>query len=300
MTSPMEPTLRSDLLAGQVAIVTGGGQGIGAATARTLAANGAHVCVADVDEPRATDIVAGLAAPGIAVVGDLADPAVPEHIVERTVETFGRLDIVVNNAGYNWDAPVRSMSDEQFQAMLDIHVLAPFRLCRAAYPHFRAAAEAEGDDRRYRKVVMVSSLAATFGIVGAGNYASAKAGVVGLARTLANEWGSIRVCVNSVAFGAVSTRLGQPQSDSRVVRTGGREIQVGVQLKTLKRMGFSGEGATDDEEIYEPRPLRSAALGRLGTIQEAADAIFYLCSPLSNYVTGQVLPVSGGQRGGLA
>jgi len=170
-----------------VAIVTGAGQGIGAATARTLAANGAHVCVADVDQARAADVVESLGVPGVAVAGDLADPPIRGRIVERVVETFGRLDIVVNNAGYNWDAPVRSMSDEQFQAMLDIHLLAPFRLCGAAYPHFCAAAEGDGDAERYRKVVMVSSLAASFGSPGAANYAAAKAGVIGLAKSLANE-----------------------------------------------------------------------------------------------------------------
>jgi 3-oxoacyl-[acyl-carrier protein] reductase len=198
------------------------------------------------------------------------------------------------------------MSDEQFQAMLDIHLIVPFRLARAAAPVFRAAAEA--DDalgvRRQRKTVMVSSMAGPWGLVGAGNYAAAKAGMLGLMRTLAQEWGRFHVNVNAVAFGVIQTRFALPQSEHEVIETGGRTIHVGVSAKQAERMGAKsdpGHVVTDDE-MYAAKPLPTSrvALGRTGTIREAADAIFWLCSPLSDYVTGQTIPVNGGGRGGMS
>jgi 3-oxoacyl-[acyl-carrier protein] reductase len=306
----IEPTLRSNLLAGQIAIVTGGSRGIGGATSTMLAANGARVVIAEVDEAKAAETVDVLTREfgegcASAYVCDLVAAGACDALVADTISTCGGLDIVVNNAGYAWDGSVYSMSDEQFQAMLDIHLIVPFRLARACAPHFRSAAKA--DDQvgtvRYRKTVMVSSMAGAWGLVGAANYASAKAGLLGLMKSLAQEWGSMRVNVNAVAFGAIQTRFGLPQSDHEVIQTGGRTIHVGLPAKQAARMGISvdPDRVVPDEEMYAPRPMPGAiVLSRTGTIREAADAIFWLCSPLSDYVTGQMIGVNGGARGGMS
>jgi 3-oxoacyl-[acyl-carrier protein] reductase len=305
----IEPTLRSNLLAGQVAIVTGGSRGIGGATATTLAANGARVVIAEVDETKATEAVDSInlaLGPGTATafIGDLAAAGVCDALVADTLKSWGGLDIVVNNAGYAWDGGVHSLTDEQFQAMLDIHLIVPFRLARASAPHFRAAACADDDagTPRHRKTVMVSSMAGAWGLSGAANYAAAKAGMLGLMRTVAQEWGAMRVNVNAVAFGIIQTRFGLPQSDQQVIETGGRKIRVGMPPKQAERRGLSvdPDRVVSDEEMYAAKKFPGIVLGRTGTIREAADAIFWLCSPLSDYVTGQTIPVNGGAHGGMS
>ncbi|AYF77355.1 SDR family oxidoreductase [Nocardia yunnanensis] len=302
---PLEPTLTSTLLAGQVAIVTGGTRGIGGATAVQLAANGARVVIAEVDKDKAEQAVADLndrfgTGTATAFITDLVRPGACDDLVEHALAEHGGLDIVVNNAGYAWDSRVHAMTDEQFQAMLDIHLVVPFRLARACAPVFRAAAKSDAAEglRRHRKTVMVSSMAGLLGLDGAANYASAKAGVLGLVRTLAQEWGAMHVNVNAVAFGVIQTRFGLPQSDREVIHTGGRTIQVGMPAKQAQRMGIAVDPDTPptEAEIYASKPMPFVSLGRTGTITEAADAIFWLCSPLSNYVTGQVIPVNGGAR----
>jgi 3-oxoacyl-[acyl-carrier protein] reductase len=304
------PSLRSDVLAGQVAIVTGGSRGIGGATSTMLAANGARVVIAEVDKDKAeeavTDITQAFGADtASAFVADLAAPDACDELVARTQERFGALDIVVNNAGYAWDSGVHGMTDEQFQAMLDIHLIVPFRLARACAPVFRAAANADAEAGliRHRKTVMVSSMAGVWGLVGGANYAAAKAGMLGLMRSLAQEWGSMNVNVNAVAFGIIQTRFGLPQTDREVIETGGRTIHVGMPAKQAQRMGVTidPDNPPTEAEMYAPKPMPGlVTLGRTGTIKEAADAIFWLCSPLSNYVTGQVIPVNGGARGGMS
>jgi 3-oxoacyl-[acyl-carrier protein] reductase len=305
----IEPTLRSELLAGQVAIVTGGARGIGGATATALAANGAHVVIAEVDHAKADEAVNTLNdsfGPDTAseFIADLVAPDACNALVDHTLSTFGALDIVVNNAGYAWDGRVHSMTDEQFQAMLDIHLIVPFRLARACAPVFRAAAKADADAGRVRlrKTVMVSSMAGAWGLDGAANYAAAKAGMLGLMRSLAREWGALNVNVNAVAFGIIQTRFALPQSDHEVIRTGGRTIHVGMPAKQAERMGVKvdPDRVVTDEEMYASKRLPSILLGRTGTIREAADAIFWLCSPLSDYVTGQMIAVNGGARGGMS
>lgn len=306
----IEPTLRSSLLEGQVAIVTGGSRGIGGATSTMLAANGAKVVIADVDKAKADEAVDVLNAEfgpdtANAFVADLAATGACDELVAHAVSHYGGLDIVVNNAGYAWDSRVHAMTDEQFQAMLDIHLVVPFRLARACAPVFRAAAKADAANGvvRQRKTVMVSSMAGVWGLDGGANYAAAKAGLIGLMRSLAQEWGSMGVNVNAVTFGVIQTRFALPQSDREVIETGGRTIHVGMPTKQAERMGVKvdPDKPPTEAEIYAAKPMPGMVLlGRTGTIREAADSIFWLCSPLSNYVTGQVIPVTGGARGGLS
>jgi 3-oxoacyl-[acyl-carrier protein] reductase len=305
----IEPRLRTDILTDHVAIVTGGARGIGGATATMLAANGAHVVIAEVDRAKADETVAALnetfgQRTASAFIADLVAVGACDELVSHTVDTFGGLDIVVNNAGYAWDSRVHAMSDEQFQAMLDIHLIVPFRLARACAPVFRAGAKDHDGAAhpRHRKTVMVSSMAGIWGLDGAANYAAAKAGMLGLMRSLAQEWGAMRVNVNAVAFGVIQTRFGLPQSDQEVIHTGGRDIRVGMTPTQTQRMGITTapDQPPTDAETYAPKPMPGVVLGRSGTIREAAEAIFWLCSPLSDYMTGQVIAVNGGARGGMS
>jgi 3-oxoacyl-[acyl-carrier protein] reductase len=287
----------TEMLADRVAIVTGAGQGIGAATARTLAAEGARVVVADLDAARVKSVVEEIG-PEAATefVGDLTGSGVPDALVARAIESYGALDIVVNNAGYNWDGLLHTMTDEQFQSQLDIHVVVPFRLLRAAAPHMRGPAKAEAAQgiERFRKVVNVTSVAAVFGQPGAGNYSAGKAALIGLTRTLANEWGPLKINVNAVAFGGISTRLSAPAQESGRMTVAGHEIQVGLAPHTAKAYGMDASHEWTEDEVYSPRAFPVVPLGRTGSVQEAANAILYLCSPLSNYVHGHVHVVSGG------
>ncbi|HSC90776.1 MAG TPA: SDR family NAD(P)-dependent oxidoreductase [Gaiellaceae bacterium] len=271
------------VLAGKVAIVTGSARGIGRAAAELLAEHGARIVVSDVDAELAEEAAARLG-DAEAFGGDLTDDGVPEALVRKAVDSFGRLDIVVNNAGYTWDGMAHRMSDDQFRAMLEIHTVVPFRLLRAAAPYLRDAGKADREAGRevFRKVVNVTSVSGTQGNVGQANYSAAKAGLVGLTKTLAREWGPFRVNVNAVAFGFVETRLTAASDDGgETIRRGDAEIRLGI-----------------------PARMRELAptiipLGRPATPQEAAGPIFFLCTPWSNFVHGQVLTASGGQTSGM-
>jgi 3-oxoacyl-[acyl-carrier protein] reductase len=271
------------VLDGKAAIVTGSARGIGRATAELLAEHGAQIVINDLDGDVAEEAAGQIGGETATFAGDLTKPGVPEKLIETAVEAFGKIDIIVNNAGYTWDGPVHKMSDEQFQAMLDIHTVVPFRVLRAAAPHLREPAKKERDEGAevFRKVVNVSSISGTMGNAGQVNYASGKAGVVGLTKTLAKEWGQFKINVNAVAFGFVETRLTAAKEDSVTFDKDGKEIALGI-----------------------PEQMRQMAsmlipLGRPATPEEAAGGVFFLCSPWSNYVHGQVLNVTGGQFTGM-
>lgn len=267
-------------LAGKVALVTGAGRGIGKAIARRLAMTGASVMINDLDDSALRATCADIAVDRVRhVQGDLTDPTVPDWIVERTIETFGAVDIIVNNAGYSWDGVIQKTTDEQFQAMLDIHIVTPFRILRAASGYLREAAKREGMEGRrvMRKVVNITSISGTDGNPGQVGYSSGKAGVIGLTRTLAKEWGRYNVNVNAVGFGLIETRLVQPlDGEGASMEMKGRQIRLGVQQTLL-------------DSVKSACPL-----GRLGTPEDAAGAVLFFCSPLSDYVTGEVLICGGG------
>ncbi len=266
-------------LEAKVALVTGAGRGIGCAIAQALAAAGASVMINDLDSEPATAAAASI--PGSAhLAGDVTNPAFPQHLVDATLARFGGLDIIVNNAGYTWDNVIQKTSDDQFQAMLDVHLTAPFRILRAASAHLRDAAkrEAAAGARVMRKVVNITSISAG-GNAGQAGYSSGKAGVIGLTKTLSKEWGRYNVNVNCVGFGMIQTRLTQPLTGAGAsIRIQGREIAVGVQPQAL-------------EAVKTACPL-----GRAGTVEEAAGAVLFFCSPLSDYVTGEVLICGGGMH----
>ena len=272
------------VLDGRVAIVTGSARGIGRATAELLAEHGAGVLISDVDGDLAERAATEIGGATATFAGDLTRDGVCERLVERAVEAFGKLDIVVNNAGYTWDGAVHKMSDEQFHAMLDIHTVAPFRMLRAAAPHLREPAKRDREEGRevFRKVVNVSSVSGVMGSAGQANYAAGKAAVVGLTKALAKEWGPLKINVNAVAFGFVETRLTAPREEGATFERDGDEIPLGV-----------------PEHVREAAP-RVIPLGRRATPAEAAGGIFFLSSPWSNWVHGQVLNVSGGQATGMA
>jgi len=270
-------------LEGKVALVSGSGRGIGRAIALKLAGEGARVVVNDLDPEPATETVEAIRTAGgdaVSCEGSVTVEGFAERFVNTAVERFGGLDIIVNNAGYTWDSVVQKMTDEQWQAMLDVHLTAPFRILRAATPFIRDSAKREAQEGRevFRKVVNISSVAGLGGNAGQANYSAAKAGVIGLTQTLCKEWGRYRVNVNCVAFGLIQTRLTQPLAAGEArIRVEGREINVGIQPAFLKAM--------EDQLI---------PLGRAGTPREAADAVYLFCSPESNYISGQTVVCGGG------
>jgi 3-oxoacyl-[acyl-carrier protein] reductase len=272
------------VLEGKSAIVTGSARGIGRATAELLTAQGAQVLINDLDGDVAEQAAAEIAGETAVFAGDLTKSDAPEQLVQKAVDSFGKIDIIVNNAGYTLDAPIHKMTDEHFQAMLDIHTVVPFRVIRAAAPHLREPAKQEREEGKevFRKIVNVSSTSGTFGNAGQANYSAGKAAAVGLTKTVAKEWGQFKVNVNAVAFGFIDTRLTQAKVDDNKMEIGGEKVQLGI-----------------------PEQMRQMAsmlipLGRPATPEEAAGGIFFLCSPWSNYVHGQTLHITGGLFGGMS
>ena len=269
-------------LEGKVAIVSGSGRGIGRAIALKLASEGAKVVVNDLDPAPAEQTVADIKAAGgqaLACPGSVTADGFAEQFVKTATEGFGGLDIIINNAGYTWDNVIQKMTDEQWNAIIDVHLTAPFKILRAAADYIRFAAKKEADAGQevFRKVVNISSIAGLGGNAGQANYSAAKAGVVGLTLAMAKEWGRYKVNVNCVAFGMIKTRLTEaPAKGDASIDIEGRKIKVGVNPDLLAMME------------------RSIPLGRAGTPEEAAGSVYLLCTPESNYVSGQTLVCGGG------
>lgn len=272
------------LLDGKAAIVTGSARGIGRATAELFASEGARVLINDLDGDVAEQAAGEIAGETAVFSGDLTKTGACDELVAAAVDAFGAVDVVVNNAGYTWDGVAHKMTDEQFQAMLDIHTVVPFRVARALAPHWREAAKAERNEGTevFRKIINISSTSGMMGNPGQVNYAAAKMGVVGVTKTLAKEWGQFKINVNAVAFGFVDTRLTAAKEDAEEITSPtGEKIELGI-----------------------PEQMRAMAnalipLGRSAQPAEAAGPVLFLASPLANYVHGQVLNVTGGMFGGM-
>ena len=272
------------LLDGKAAIVTGSARGIGRATAELFVSEGAKVLINDLDPDVARQTASEIDGETAVYAGDLTKEGAADELVKAATDAFGTVDIAINNAGYTWDGVAHKMSDEQFQAMLDIHTIVPFRVARALAPHWREAAKAERNEGQevFRKLINVSSTSGTMGNAGQANYSAAKMAVVGLTKTLAKEWGQFKINVNAVAFGFVDTRLTAAKEEGgEMTAPSGEKIELGI-----------------------PEQQRAMAsmiipLGRPAQPAEAAGPVLFLSSELANYVHGQVVNVTGGQFGGM-
>jgi 3-oxoacyl-[acyl-carrier protein] reductase len=274
------------LLDGKSAIITGSARGIGRATAELFVAEGAKVLINDLDGDVAEEAAKEIDGDTTVFAGDLTKPGTPDDMVKAALDAFGQVDAVVNNAGYTWDGVVHKMSDEQFQAMLDIHTVVPFRVIRALAPIWREAAkqEAQEGNEVFRKIVNITSISGTMGNSGQANYSSAKAGVTGLTKTIAKEWGQFKINCNAVAFGFVETRLTQAKEKGETMQAAGEsteEVSLGIpeQMRQMARM--------------------TIPLGRPAEPSDAAGPVAFLCSRYSNFIQGQVINVTGGQFTGM-
>ncbi|OGR12545.1 MAG: 3-oxoacyl-ACP reductase [Desulfobacterales bacterium RIFOXYA12_FULL_46_15] len=270
------------MLKNKVAIITGSGRGIGRETAIMFANEGAKVVVSDIDPEPARKTVEDIRQSGgdaVSYTGDVMASGFASGIVEKAVETFGGLHILVNNAGFTWDNLIHKMTEEQWDKILDIHLKAPFRIIQAAKPYFCDAAKEEiskNGSALARKIINISSVAGTGGNLGQANYSSAKAGVTGLTKTMSKEWARYNVQSNCVAYGFIDTRLTQDKEQGICVDTGSRKVAVGIPAK--------------NRDLF----TKMIPMGRPGTVREAAGVILFFASPLSDYVSGQVLICGGG------
>ena len=273
------PTLEN-----KVALVTGSGRGIGQAIAKKFASEGARLVLNDLDPVPAEETASAIRAAGgqaVVCVGSVTEAGFPDRFVKAALDAFGGIDIIVNNAGYTWDNVIQKMTDEQFDAIIDVHLRAPFRILRAASDFIRSAAKTEAEAGRpvHRKVVNISSVSGTAGNPGQVNYSSAKAGIIGLTRALAKEWGRYRVNVNAVAFGLIETRLTTaPAHGGASIDIAGKQIAVGINPEAFNSLA------------------KIIPLGRAGTPEDAAGAVYLFCLPEADYITGECVTCGGGYK----
>ena len=269
------------LLVGKSAIITGSGRGIGKAIAVLMAQHGAAVTINDIDQDVADATATEIRESGgraAVCAGNVTDPEFPERLVQTTAKEFGGIDIIVNNAGYTWDAVIQNMTDEQWYAMIDVHLTAPFRIIRAATPFMRDVAKKEmAEGRRvHRKIINISSTSGVAGNAGQVNYSAGKMGIVGVTKTLAKEWGRFSVNVNAIAYGFIETRLTQAKENQGKIEREGKAIDLGI------------------PEAMRQMAVATIPLARSGSPEEAAGPVLFLASPLSDYVTGALILVTGG------
>lgn len=271
------------VLTERVALVTGAGRGIGRATALRLAADGAAVVVNDLDGQVADETAGQIVAAGgraLAVAGNAARRADADAVVAAALDTFGHLDIVVNNAGITRDKIFHQLTEEALDAVLDASLRSTFTITQAAIGHLRDAAKAEiaatGEPAYHRKIVNTSSVVAFTGNPGQWNYTAAKGALISVTKTLALELGPLRINVNAVAPGFVETRLTAPHGSPEHAQTG-----LGI------------------PEASRQAVRAMISLGRLGVPEDIANVTAFLVSPDSDFVTGVTIPVTGGQLGGM-
>jgi 3-oxoacyl-[acyl-carrier protein] reductase len=269
------------LLAGQTAIITGSAQGIGAEAARLFANEGAKVVISDLDVVKSKDVADRINASGgqaLAVPGDLLQDDYIKELVDKAAEFGGgKIHIIVNNAGFTWDAVIHKMTDKQWDTIVALHGTVPFKMIREAAPYFRVR------DGEARNIINVSSTSGLHGNAGQLNYALAKAGVVGMTKTIAKEWGpSFGVRANTIAFGHIQTRLTANKEEGGFVEVDGQKVALGIPAAQKKAAG---------SQAFIDIPLR-----RPGTATEAASAILAIASPLSSYISGQTISVTGGRN----
>ncbi len=266
-----------------VVIITGSGRGIGAEAAKQFAAEGAKVVINDLNPEPAQEVANAIKTAGgeaLVVAGDVTASDFPERILSQTIKAYGKLNILVNNAGFTWDGMVHKMTDDQWEAILSVHATTPFRMIRAATPYLRDTAKAELESRQVpenRCIINVSSTSGLHGNIGQANYAFAKMGVVGLTKTIAKEWGAFGVRCNAVAFGFIDTRLTQSKEAGEVIEVAGTTVALGIPQK-----------------LIDTRNERSIPLNRPGSPKEAAAGILLMASPMASYITGHTLEVTGG------
>ena len=271
----------------QTVVITGAGRGIGASAALRFAEYGANVVVNDLDAGAAEETARAITArrgQAIAVAGNVTEPEFPAQLMQTAVDTYGQLNVLVNNAGFTWDGMAHKIDDDQWQAILDVHLTAPFRMIRAAAPYLREAAAVDlqtGKPSVNRCIVNVSSTSGLHGNIGQANYAAGKMGIVGLTKTIAKEWGSLGIRCNAVAFGFIDTRLTRSQEiQEEAIEIDGQEVVLGIPGKVRTLL---------DKDVHMRIPL-----GRPATVEEAAAGIVLIASPLASYITGHVLEVTGG------
>jgi len=284
-------TYPGGILKGRVAIITGSGQGIGEAAAKLFAKEGAKVVVTDLDQKKSDAVAENIRSSGgdaISIPGNVTDPDFPKKLIQGTIDKYGKLHIIVNNAGYTWDGVIQRMSDKQWQAMLDVHNTAPFRIIREAAPYMREAGKAEIDatgKAEDRSIINISSTSGLHGNFGQANYATAKMGIVGLTKTVAKEWGLFGVRCNALAFGLIKTRLTAEKSGSFIEVA---NDQKGGKVEKIA-LGIPKRSPQEEQFAMSLIPLR-----RSGEPEEAAGAILVLASPYSSYITGHTLEATGG------
>jgi len=260
---------------------SGGGQGIGRSAALLFAKEGAKVVVSDIDEKKAAAVVEEIKAAGgdaIYVAGDVGADDFPKTIVDATVKQYGKINHIVNNAGFTFDKMIHTMPDDTFDIIMKIHVRAPFRLIRAAAPYFRI----KSDTPENRSIINVSSTSGLHGNVGQVNYAAAKSAVVGLTKTIAKEWGPFGVRANTIAYGMVHTRLTAAKEAGVTIEIDGKKVALGI------------PGA-QQTAAKSANPFVDIPLQRGASADEAAAGMLFLASPLASYVSGHTLEVTGGR-----